>query len=464
VREPRATSAAASVDAASEVDLVPGYTAVRVDAARVERAVRAFHRRELLSRPAESQPHAWAAYDRLRELLDRVQSELPLGGSRAAPMTEYTRQRQEFEERQLQWEKAIARRYPEEAWQAVRHAEKAFQYAASPQEEQQARRLLGDAYRFAGRYDDAIRQFAWLASVEPYGDRGGMMRCFAHKGYEVRWENRDGNYWAIAGGREWPIGRRSAQPFVDATQKWLRRWPRSSYLRARLGGFYFNLALQEATQQSDFPQPGPEFGRRVDACIWRHGRPWVEAGIREYERAVALAETPADRARALAELGHGSLIRADYDRAISLLKETLALEPWNRSAQDYLRQAYRRRGSGQARVVTATRPPWGWYSESPGLPPLNAGVANYGFGSPRLSRDQIAEARALIERLRPLKTTTGGTTPGSDRAADRNRLDEILPGSGTRYERRTGNVLAVDLTHAEARLKRLETLGLIPSR
>ena len=68
--------------------------------------------------------------------------------------------------------------------------------------------------------------------------------------------------------------------------------------------------------------------------------------------------------------------------------------------------------------------------------------------------------RALLHRLRATATAAAGT----DRVADRNRLDELLPGSGTRYDRRTGNVLAVDLRHAEARLKRIETLGLIASR
>jgi tetratricopeptide (TPR) repeat protein len=470
VREPRVSSAAAAQVSPLESELTPGFTAVRVDAGRVERAIRASHRRALRARPAESQPHSWAAYDLLRELLDRVQVARPLPASRDnAPMTEYSRQRQLFEERQLLWEKEIARRYRRDTAQAVRHAEKAFRQAASPQEELQARRILGDAYRLAGRYDDAIRQYLWLSSVEPFGDRGGLMRCFAHKGYEVRWENRDGNYWAIAGGRDWPIGRRSAEPFVTATGKWLRRWPRSSFLHSRLGGFYYNLALQEATQHPDFPRPGKEFGRRVDACIWSHARGFVEAGIRSYQRAVALAETPGDRARALAELGHGHLIRADYDGAIPLLKEALVLEPWNRSAQDYLRQAYRRRGTGQARVVTSARPPSGWYGDNYGLPPLNAGFTGYGFGSPRLSRDDAAEARAILARLRTHGLGPRNSGPGIKNAPlraqeDRNRLDELFPGAATRYARQSGNVLSVDLKQAEARLRRQETLGMISSR
>jgi tetratricopeptide (TPR) repeat protein len=490
VREPRGTGSGvgtptpASASAAAspvESELTPGYTVVRVDGARVERAVRAHHRRELRARPAESQPHAWASYDLLRDLLDRAQMALPLpAGPTSSPLSEYSRQRQIFEERQLEWEKRIARHHADKAAQAVRHAEKAFQHAATPQEELQARRILGDAYRFAGRYDDAIRQFAWIASVEPYGDRGMLMRCFAHKGYKIRWENRGGNYWATAGGRDWPIGMRAAGPFIEATRKWLRRWPDSSFLRSRLGNFYYSRALQEATQHPDFPRPGKEFGQRVDACIWRHARPWVEAGLREFQAAVDLADSPGERARALAELGHGHLIRADYKRAIPLLTEALVLEPWNRGAQDYLRQAYRRRKSGQGRVVTAARPPGGWYTEGYGLPPLNSSFSGYGFGSPRLSREDVAEARAILTRLRQSAPTRVASAAVSDTGAaaasgrlpgppagqqqDRNRLDVLLPGVGTRYQPVTGDVLAVDLEHAEARLSRLERLGLVGAR
>lgn len=464
VREPRATSAAVSA-APVESEQTLGYPIVRVDAARVERAVRAYHRRELRARPTESQPHAWAAYDRLRELLDDAQRALPLSSAPTnAPISEYSRQRQLLDERQLQWEKQIARHRKEEVEQAVQHALKALEYAESPQEELQARRILADAYRFAGRYDDSIRQFSWLASIEPYGDRGGLMRCFAHKGLEVRWENRDGDYWVIAGGRAWPIGVRTAEPYIEATQKWLRRWPRSSFLRSRLGSFYYSRATQEATQHPDFPRPGREFGRRVDAFIWRHARPWVEAGMQEYQAAVDLAEDPADRARALTELGHGSLFRADYDRAIALLRAALALEPWNRAAQDYLRQAYRRRGAGQGRVVTTSRPPGGWLAEGYGLPPLNASAVGYGFRSPQLSPEQAAEVKAILSRLRPGTPPRFVTVDPARALADRNRLDALIPGTGTRYRRETGDVLAVDLEHAVARLRRMEALGMLYPR
>lgn len=444
----------------------PSYTGVRVDAARHERAVRAYHLRELRKRPKESEPHAWAAYDILRALLDRAQMALPLPGPNStSPVSEYSRQRQVFEERQLEWEKWIARKYPREAARAIEHAEKALRFAADPRQEMQARRILGDAYRFAGRYDAAIRQFAWLSSVEPHGDRGMLLRCFAHKGLRVRWENRDGNYWAHVGGRSWPIGMRSAGPFIESTRQWLKRWPDSSFLHARLGGFYYTRALEEATQQPDFPKPGPEFGKRVDACIWRHARRWVEAGMRQFEQALSLADRPGDRARALTELGHGYLIRADYDAAIPLLKEALDLEPWNRSAQDYLRQAYRRRGRGQDRIVTTARPFGTWFAEGYGMPPLNTSYPGYGFGFPRLSRAEADEARELLRILRPARPPFVGATADPHRAqAARNRLDELLPGSGIRYRKATGDVLAVDVAQASARLERLETLGIISPR
>jgi hypothetical protein len=50
------------------------------------------------------------------------------------------------------------------------------------------------------------------------------------------------------------------------------------------------------------------------------------------------------------------------------------------------------------------------------------------------------------------------------RQQDRNRLDELVPGVGTRYQPATGSVLAVDLEHAEARVSRMERLGLITPR
>jgi tetratricopeptide (TPR) repeat protein len=204
----------------------------------------------------------------------------------------------------------------------------------------------------------------------------------------------------------------------------------------------------------------------MDACIWRHARSSVEAGMREYQKALALAKSTGDLARAYAELGHGYLMCADYDAAIRNLKEALAIEPWNRAAQDYLRQAFRRRGRGRERIVTVARPPSGWYSDGYSMPPLNTGFPGYGFGFQRLSRADARDVRTLIHRL-SAGTSASGQHAGAS-AADRatlqearNRLDELLPGAGTRYAARTGNVLAVDLDQATARLERLEILGLI---
>jgi tetratricopeptide (TPR) repeat protein len=433
---------------------------VRAEAQRQERAVRAMHRRELRRNPEKSQPHAWIAYDMLRDLLDRAQQAMPVATPRSnAPMSEFSRQRQAFDQRQILLEKYVAQKLQQDARQAVRHAEKAFLYAATPMEEMQARRVLGDAYRFAGRYEDAIRQFRWLNSVEPFGDRGMLVRCFIHKGQQIRWENRGGDYWAIVGVQALPIGMRSAEPFIEATRKWARRWPDSSVVRSRLGNFYYSLALQKAMEVAEFPKPGKEFGKRVDACIYRHSRPEVEEGVRHFETALKLAATDWERARALTELGHGHLIAADYNRAIPLLREALAIEPWNRTAQDYLRQAFRRRGTGQERVVTAMRPPPGWYTEMGGMPSVNNSVTGYGigFGYWRLSIVEADEANHLIARLeRPAVDTDPRR-----RQEERNRLDEILPGIGRRYHPSTGDVLTVDLEHASARLERLRRLGAI---
>jgi tetratricopeptide (TPR) repeat protein len=455
------------VEAEPEVDL----SAARAESARQERAIRAFHRRELRRHPDQSQPHAWATFDLLRDVLDRAQTALVLGTPRSsAPMSEFSRQRQIYEQRQVQLEKYIAAHYPRETRRAFRHAEKAFRFAATPVEEMQARRLLGDAYRLAGRYDSAIRQFLWLASIDPYGDRGMLQRCYTHKGLRMRWENRGGSYWAYVGGRPWPIGVRSVEAFIVANQRWARRWPRAAILRARLGTYYFSLALQEAVEQADFPRPGREFGKRVDACICRHSRHRVAEGMRHFQASLALAEKPGDRARALTELGHGCLMYADYGRAIRLLKQALAEEPWNRSAQEYLRQAYRRLGRGHDRVITALRPPPGWYAENYGGLAINSGFAGYGTGIYRLSSDEAREAHDLLTLLRRSahghQGETGSPSPRRPIADERlqearNRLDELLPGSGSRYQSATGDVLAADLDRAAARLDQLRLSGAI---
>jgi tetratricopeptide (TPR) repeat protein len=449
-------AATRSPEAEPEIDLA----AAREESARQDRAILAFHRRELRRHPEESQPHAWAAFDLMREMLERAQLTLTPGQPRAsAPtMSEFSRQRQIYEQRQLQLEKYVSQHFRRDALRAIRHAEKAFRFAANPGEEMQARRLLGDADRLAGRYDDALRQFFWLASVEPYGDRGMIQRCYAHKGMRLRWENRGGSYWAYVGGRPWPIGVRSVQAYILANQRWARRWPRATTLRARLGNFYYALALQEAVQQADFPRPGRDFGKRVDACIYHHARHRVVEGIHHFQAALAMAEKPGDRARALTELGHGYLMSADYGRCIPLLKKALVEEPWNRSAQEYLRQAYRRRGWGHDHVITALRPPPGWYSENYGGLSVNSAFFSYGAGVYRLSADDAREARAYVTLLR---RPSRGPGEAVRRQEARNRLDEILPGTGTRYQTATGDVLATDLDRASARLDQLHLSGAI---
>jgi tetratricopeptide (TPR) repeat protein len=275
----------------------------------------------------------------------------------------------------------------------------------------------------------------------------------------VRWESRGGAYWAYVGSRPWPIGVRSVQAFILANQRWARRWPRAAMLRARLGGYYYSLALQEAVQQPDFPRPGREFGKRVDACIYRHSSHRVAAGMRHFQAALALAETPGDRARALTELGHGYLMCAHYDRAIPLLKKALVEEPWNRSAQEFLRQAYRRRGRGHDRVITALRPPPGWYAENYGGLSVSSGFGAYGTGIYRLSSDEAREARSLLALLRQSSQRRHGASARLQEA--RNRLDELLPGCGSRYHPITGDVLAADLDRAAARLDQLRLSGAI---
>jgi hypothetical protein len=158
------------------------------------------------------------------------------------------------------------------------------------------------------------------------------------------------------------------------------------------------------------------------------------------------------------ELGHGHLMAADYDHAIPLLRKALALEPWNRTAQDYLRQAFRRRGRGQERVVTAMRPPPGWYMDMGGMPAVNSGIAGYGagYGYWRLTSTEANEAQGLVAALR--KPALLPIDRGR-RQEVRNRLDELLPGVGTRYHSSTGDVLAVDLDRALARLDRMRRLG-----
>src|SRR5262249_675934 len=110
------------------------------------------------------------------------------------------------------------------------------------------------------------------------------------------------------------------------------------------------------------------------------------------------------------------------------------------------------------RVITALRPPPGWYAENYGGLSVNTGFFSYGNGVYRLSADDAREARALLALLRRPSQGPDGVVR---RQEARNRLDEILPGTGTPSPPATGDVLATDLHRAAARLDQLRLSGSI---
>jgi hypothetical protein len=226
--------------------------------------------------------------------------------------------------------------------QGLAESRRAVATASTAAEEHAARETLGRGLILCGRYDAAI---ATLRPLLPllYPPRPNLLarRAYRHRGLSL--EEPSLRLWignpfefseAVAREPRWLAQSLAANLALS------RRWPRDPVLRLRIGWQCLDLAQARAADEPGFPQAGPAFGRRISRYVASRYPALIDQGIAHCRRAVEIAaDRPALRARALEGLGHGYLMRRQFDRATVCLTASLHLVPTLAQARDDLRQA-----------------------------------------------------------------------------------------------------------------------------
>jgi hypothetical protein len=310
------------------------------------------------SRDRTSRRHRVAAEAHFRHAWDRARVALPEPAP--DPADRGYRRFLAREEWELRVEERIAAQDRVEVARGLAEARRAAATATTAAEEYAARETLGRGLILSGRYDTAI---ATLRPLLPllYPPRPNLLarRAYRHRGLPL--EQPSLRLW-------------TANPFefgeaVAREPRWLaqslaanlalsRRWPHDPVLRLRVGWQCLDLAQARAADEPGFPRAGPAFGRRLSRYVAARYPALIDQGITHCRRAVEIAaDRPAVRARALEGLGHGYLMRRQFDRATVCLTESLHLVPTLAQAREDLRQtALRQHDPPAAEAEPGPRP------------------------------------------------------------------------------------------------------------